>query len=110
MEHNDANSIQQFRGPIITATGIFLGFMLDFTTGWMPTAFLERTVRDAIITVTIVSSISLMITVLYRMLRMHYGEKPAKYYNRTLGYFLCAICIPFLAMIIIIFWNLSMRV
>ena len=110
MEHSDANSIQQFRGPIITATGIFLGFMLDFTTGWMPTAFLERTVRDAIITVTIVSSISLMITVLYRMLRMRLGENPAQYYHKTLRLFICGICIPFIAMIIIIFWNLSMRV
>jgi len=110
MEHNDANSIQQFRGPIITATGIFLGFMLDFTTGWMPTAFLERTVRDAIITVTIVSSISLMITVLYRMLRMRLDENPAQYYHKTLRLFICGICIPFIAMIIIIFWNLSMRV
>lgn len=94
--------IQQYRQPLVTATGIFLGFMLDFVNSWMPSSFTTQKIRDAIIAIGSLTSIALLIVVLYRILSMNYPPDAAhRFYRRTLKFFIVAISIPFFSMVII---------
>jgi hypothetical protein len=82
---------------MVTATGIFLGFMLNLTNEWIKQAQPLQRVRDAVMAIGILCSLSLLLLVLYRILKMSYPEHPEKFYKRTLRYFLIGISIPFLA-------------
>jgi len=97
------DSIQAYRQPLVTATGIFLGFMLNFANGWMPDAFTRYKIRDTIIAVGTLSSIALLIIVLYRILKINYRPESAlKFYKETLQLFIIAISIPFFTMVLIL--------
>ncbi|HET6996531.1 MAG TPA: hypothetical protein VFI06_16160 [Chitinophagaceae bacterium] len=99
--------IDKYRGPMVTAVGIFLGFMLNFTNSWVPKAF-TKDASDIIIGVAVVSTICLLVTVVYRILRPEYGEEGAKkFYKKTLRMFIIGICIPFTAMMIILIKRLA---
>lgn len=98
--------IQQYRQPVVTATGIFLGFMLDFVNGWMPTSFTQYKIRDAIIALGTMSSIALLVVVLYRILRMSTPADPILFYKKTLRLFIIGISIPFFSMVVIMFRRL----
>ena len=94
--------IQQYRQPVVTATGIFLGFMLEFVNSWMPDSFTAFKFRDTVIGLGIISSIALLIIVLFRILRMNYPVKSEEvYYNKTLRLFLVGISIPFFSLVIV---------
>lgn len=93
--------LREFRQPMVTATGIFLGFMLNFTTGWIKDAFTRDMFRDAVISIGIMSCLFLLLLVLFRMLRMNVRTEPEKFYQRTLACFLIGISIPFIAFLII---------
>lgn len=103
--------IQPYRQPLVTATGIFLGFMLDFVNGWMPTSFTIYKIRDAIIAVGSLSSIALLIMVLYRILKLNVsGDFPPSYYRKTLRFFIVGISIPFFSMVVILLRRLVMHI
>jgi hypothetical protein len=97
------DKIQQFRQPMVTATGIFLGFMLDFANGWLPNSFTIYRFRDVVIAGGTLASIALLIVVLYRVLR---GDQPedsaSRFYKRTLRLFIIGISIPFFSAVIVV--------
>jgi hypothetical protein len=102
-------NIQNYRQPLVTATGIFLGFMLNFANGWMPGSFTSYRIRDSIIAVGSMSSIALLIVVLYRILRMIDPPDVNRFYKRTLFLFILGISIPFLTMVVIVFRKLALN-
>lgn len=95
-------NIHAYRQPMITATGFFLGFMLNFTSGWIKDAFTTYKFRDVVVAIAIACCLSLLILVLFRSLRLRHPTKPEKFYRITLLYFLIGITIPFMAFLIII--------
>ena len=96
------DKVQPYRQPMVTATGIFLGFMLEFTNQWTRgTASMQR-FRDVVVALSIIASLFFLLLTLFRMLRMSYPTDPARFYRRTLLYFLMGIGIPFLGFILII--------
>src|SRR5262245_45548727 len=94
-------NIQDYRQPMVTATGIFLGFMLTFTAGWIREAFTVHKFRDTVVSISIIVCLSLLLTVLFRMLRIKYSND-VEFYRKTLLLFLIGITIPFIGFLIII--------
>ena len=95
------DKIQAFRQPLVTATGIILGFMLNFATTWVKS---DSPLTDglayfaaACLTIGAIS----LILVLYRILRMDYPrDKGEHYYNRTLTLFIAGVSIAFVGVFI----------
>jgi hypothetical protein len=105
------DNIQQYRQPMVTATGIFLGFMLNFTSTWMPHAFSEHLFNDTIVAISITLSTPLLMVVLFRILRMNYPANLAnEYYKKTLILFLIAVFTPFFGFMIIMVEKIVMNV
>jgi len=99
--------IANYRQPMVTATGIFLGFLLSFGANWVPEAFTKHFVRDVIVGTSTTACLTLLMVVLYRMLNMRYPlEKAEAYYQRTLRLFLLAISLPFVSFILIVIHRL----
>jgi F0F1-type ATP synthase assembly protein I len=95
-------SIQGFRQPMVTATGIFLGFMLNFTSGWIKDAFTVYKFKDVVVAIAVGTCLSFLIIVLFRILRLKHPTEPEKFYRKTLFYFLIGITVPFIAFLIVI--------
>jgi ABC-type phosphate transport system auxiliary subunit len=96
-------NIQNYRQPMVTATGIFLGFMLSFAAAWVGTAFTKHMFRDAVVAISIILSITLLLVVLYRILNMNYpADRVNVYYQQTLRLFLTAVSVPFVAFVLIV--------
>ncbi len=95
-------NIQDYRQPMVTATGIFLGFLLNTTSVWVKDAFTTHMFRDIVIAIGTITSLALLLLALIRILRMKYSEEPATFYRKTLVFFFIGITIPFVAFIIII--------
>ena len=92
---------------MVTATGIFLGFMLDFANGWLPNSFTIYMFRDIVIAIGTLGSIALLIIVLYRVLRADYsGGSVNRFYKKTLHYFIIGISFPFFAGVIVVIQKL----
>jgi len=68
--------ISQYRQPMVTATGIFLGFMLNFASSWIKDAFVKYMFRDIVIAIGQVICLFTLLLVLFRMLRMNYPTHP----------------------------------
>ena len=97
------DKMHHFRQPMITATGIFLGFMLNFANGWLPNSFTVYRFRDFVIATGTLSSIALLIIVLFRMLRMDFPANPEnRYYPKTLRLFIAGISFPFFSGVIVV--------
>src|SRR5215467_11585483 len=96
------DKISQFRQPMVTATGIFLGFMLNFTSVWIKDAFVKYAFRDSVVAIGITVCLFTLLLVLFRMLRMNYPTHPDEFYRRTLRLFLIGIGVPFFAFLIVI--------
>src|ERR1043166_8064910 len=95
--------IQDYRQPIVTATGIFLGFMLNFAVNWLGNAFTKHMFREVVVAVSVTLSITLLLVVLYRILSMNYpADRINVYYQRTLRLFLIAVAVPFVAWVLIV--------
>ena len=94
-------NIQDYRAPMVTATGIFLGFMLNFTASWVREAFTVHKFRDTIISISVVACLSLLLIVLYRILRIK-NSTDVESYRKTLLLFLIGITIPFIAFLVVI--------
>ena len=95
---------------MVTATGIFLGFMLNFTSGWIKEAFSKYMFRDIVVAISIMGSLFLLLLVLIRILRMKHPDDPVMFYRKTLLFFFFGISIPFLGFIIIIIDRFVVRI
>jgi hypothetical protein len=96
------DKIDQYRQPMVTATGIFLGFMLNFSTSWVKDAFTRYIFRDTVVAISTIVCLFSLLAVLFRMLRMNYLVEPDKFYYRTLRLFLVGITVPFFSLLIIV--------
>src|SRR5690349_7018789 len=100
-------NMQHYRQPIVTATGIFLGFMLTFASQWVQNAFTKYMVKDIITAVSIGICFTLLLVVLFRILTMDYPpDRVNTYYRRTLRVFLIAVTVPFFSFLLIIIHKL----
>ena len=95
---------------MITATGFFLGFLLNTMNSWLKDAFTVHFARDIILGVAMIISMSFLLLVLLRILRMHYPSDPTVFYRKTLIFFLIGIAIPFVAFVIIMVEKFVIRV
>src|SRR5215813_5565713 len=99
-------NIQDYRQPMVTATGIFLGFMLNFTATWIKDAFTKNMFSDIVVAISIAVSLFLLLLVLIRILRIRLPTEPEKFYRRTLTFFFFGIVIPFAGFLVIIVYKL----
>ena len=104
-----SDKIQPYRQPLVTATGILLGFILNFSIGWVNTPSKIDDFRDFVSLIGLVSSIIFLVITLYRVLSMDYpDDKVREYYRKTLHYFIaglsCLIGAIFLIMIYSFFY------
>ena len=96
-------NIQSYRQPVVTATGIFLGFMLNFGSTWVKDAFTKNMFRDIVLGLSILLCISLLLIVLFRILKMDYPvDKVNVYYKITLRLFIIAVSVPFIAFVLVV--------
>ena len=96
-------NLQHYRQPIVTATGIFLGFMLNYASAWIKDAFTKNMFRDIVLGLSIIVSISLLLIVLFRILRMKSPtDKVDVYYTKTLRLFIIGVSVPFLAFVLVV--------
>jgi hypothetical protein len=96
------DNIHQYRQPVVTATGIFLGFLLNFTSSWIRDAFTKNIFRDMVAAISITVSLSLLLLVLIRILKIRYPTDTEKFYRKTLIFFFFGIVVPFLGFLVII--------
>lgn len=100
------DKIQSFRQPLVTATGIILGFILNFASTFVKS---DSDLSDSIayiIGICILTGIICLIIVLSRVLKMKYSNESAEsYYQKTLNYFLFGISISFVGVMIDMFTN-----
>lgn len=92
---------QAFRQPLVTATGIILGFMLNFAATWVKT---DSPLGDGLayfVGICVLAGTGCLIAALYRILRMSYPRgQVERYYNRTLLLFILGISVAFLGVFI----------
>jgi hypothetical protein len=99
--------IQPYRQPMITSTGIMLGFLLNFSSSWVKDPFSKEPLRVAFVSVSLTLSIALLVIVLYRILNMHYPkERVDQYYKRTLFMFILGMIIPFANLFLVMIDNI----
>lgn len=100
------DKIQPYRQPLITATGIILGFILNFASNWVKT---ENALTDSLayfVGIAVLLGTICLITVLYRMLNMKYPRETwEEYYNKTFLIFMLGICSAFLGVLVDMFAN-----
>ena len=95
------DKIQAFRQPLVTATGILLGFILNFMSSWVKSDVPFGDVLAGVVGICMLTGISCLIAVLYRILRMDYQrEQGEQYYRRTLSVFVVGVCVAFVGVFI----------
>jgi|SRR4030095_14893746 len=98
------SKIDNFRQPLVTATGILLGFALSVAGAYAPRAFGTVRFSEIVLGIGLIVYIPLYILVLYRILRMDYPEATMEsYYKRTLYIFIAANTAFYLSIVIIMF-------
>lgn len=91
------DKFQYYRQPMVTATSIFLGFMLNVGYNWGGHAFESRRLKDGFVAVGLCLCSILLVTVLYRILNMNYPrDKAETYYRTTLFLFIGGLAFAFL--------------
>ena len=102
--------IENFRQPIVTATGILLGFALSVAGTWVPQAFNTNRISETILAVGLFVYVPLYIIVLFRILRMDYpADAVESYYKKTLYLFLTANVIFYLSIILVMIESLFLN-
>lgn len=100
------DKIQSYRQPLVTSTGIILGFILNFASTFVKTDTGLSDLIAYIIGICILTGIICLIIVLSRVLKMKYPkEKAEEYYQKTLNYFLFGVSISFVGVMIDMFAN-----
>ena len=91
----ERDQIYNYRQPMVTASGIILGFVLNFATELVKRDSASNLISILIILFVLLGIIFLIVT-LFRILNHHYDrENPAKYYSKTLRYFMVGVIISF---------------
>lgn len=104
------DKIQAYRQPMVTATGIILGFILNFASSFVKTDSALGSLASYVIGICILTGIICLIIVLNRVLRMKYPrEKAEEYYNKTLHFFIFGVSISFIGVMIDMFANFMME-
>ncbi len=100
------DKIQSYRQPLVTATGIILGFILNFASTFVKSDSPLSEIIAYIIGICILIGIICLIIVLSRVLKMNYRKDEAEiYYEKTLNYFLFGVSISFAGVMIDMFVN-----
>jgi hypothetical protein len=100
------DKIQAYRQPMVTATGIILGFILNFATSFVKSDSSIGNLASYVIGICILTGIICLIIVLNRVLQMKYPrEKAETYYNKTLHLFIFGVSIAFIGVMIDMFAN-----
>jgi hypothetical protein len=98
------DKILAYRQPMVTATGIILGFILNFASSFVKTESPFSGILSYIIGICILTGIICLIIVLYRVLKMKYPkEKAEEYYQKTLNFFIFGVSISFVGALIEMF-------
>lgn len=94
------DKLQTFRQPLITATGIILGFSLNVAAAWLPGAFKSGRTMEWVMAIGTLIHIPLYTIVMFRMLRRDYPkERAEQYYRTTLLIFITGITFFYLTII-----------
>lgn len=100
------DKIQAYRQPLVTATGIILGFILNFASSFVKTDSPLSEIAAYIIGICVLTGIICLIIVLSRVLKMKYPKEQAEnYYQKTLNYFLFGVSISFVGVMVDMFAN-----
>lgn len=100
------DKIQAFRQPLVTATGIILGFILNFAASYVKSESPLNDFFATLIGICILTGIISLIVVLSRVLKMDYPtEKAETYYQKTLWLFIFGVSISFMGVMIDMFIN-----
>jgi hypothetical protein len=92
--------IKAYRQPLVTATGIILGFILNFASEFVKTDT-QNNSTSYVIGICILTGIVCLIIVLSRVLRMRYPKDRAEtYYNKALNNFIFGVSISFVGVTI----------
>lgn len=100
------DKLQPYRQPMVTATGIILGFILNFASSWVKSDSLLSDTMAYIVGFCVLLGIICFILVLSRILSLSYPKDQFEsYYTRTLRLFIAGICLAFGGAIIDMFAN-----
>ena len=100
----EEDKLKNVRQPLVTATGILLGFTLNIAANWLPKAFTTNRITESLMALSLCIHIPLSILVLYRILNVNYTKERAElYYRRTLNLFITGISLYFLIIVLIMF-------
>ena len=98
--------IQPFRSALMTATGIILGFSLNFAAGWVKTESPMSEWLAYVVGFSILLGTICLIYVMYLVLNKDYPKSEAdSYYQKTLRFFMTGVCLSFLGAFIDMFAN-----
>lgn len=96
------DELRPYRQPLITATGIILGFALNVAAGWLPNAFKSGRTIELFMAIGTLVHIPIYTIVMFRMLRRDYPkEKADAYYKKTMILFISGISFFYLTIICI---------
>ncbi|HRR10082.1 MAG TPA: hypothetical protein PLO56_15435 [Rhodothermales bacterium] len=100
------DKLQAFRQPLVTATGIILGFILNFASSWVKTESpLDDMLAYFVGVAVLIGTISLII-VLYRILNMSYPRDASEsYYHKTLRLFIFGVGMAYTGVLVDMFAN-----
>lgn len=100
------DKIQSFRQPLVTATGIILGFILNFASTFVKSDSVLSDFFSYIVGICILIGIICLITVLKLVLTMNYPKENAeKYYRKILNIFILGVSSAFIGVVIDMFIN-----
>lgn len=98
------DKLQAFRQPIVTATGILLGFILNFAANWVKSDSAMPDWLAYLVGVCVLAGIILLVAVLHRVLRMDYPRDRAEaYHARTLRFLITGVALSFAGALIDMF-------
>ena len=94
------NAISLIRQPLVTASGIILGFVLNFATDLVKRDKKGDLIATSILLATMIGIVFLIVS-LYWILNNDYDRDNAdKYYSKTLNYFLAGVIFSFLGALV----------
>src|SRR4051795_2082783 len=100
----DDDKLKNVRQPLVTATGIILGFTLSIAANWLPKAFTTGRITESLMALSLCIHIPLSIIVLFRILNINYPKDKAEhYYKKTLNLFITAISLYFFLIVLIMY-------
>lgn len=93
--------LHTYRQPMVTATGVMLGFILSYLANWAKSEVPRGVLLAALTGVCLFVGTGLLILCLFRMLQLDYPRAAAdRYYNFTLGCFIVGIILAFVGVFV----------